>query len=84
MDQLKRKNQEEEGDSKKKAKKDVELSEWSSTELGKDESKNLELALKHALKDGVYYCLKMINTGKLMHFTSNRRLYACVIFEKRL
>ncbi|KAG1473636.1 hypothetical protein G6F56_000844 [Rhizopus delemar] len=48
------------GDSKKKAKKDVELSEWSSTELGKDESKNLELALKHALKDGKAVCLRDI------------------------
>ncbi|CAO3703791.1 unnamed protein product [Rhizopus stolonifer] len=60
VDQLKRKNQEEEDDSKKKVKKDVELTEWSSTELGKDESKNLKLALKHALKDGKTVCLRDI------------------------
>lgn len=36
-----------------KPKKTKSLTTWSSTELSKDESKNLELAVKQVLKNGV-------------------------------
>ncbi|KAI9282275.1 hypothetical protein BY458DRAFT_428892, partial [Sporodiniella umbellata] len=60
VDQLKRKKEVEEIEPKKKAKKNTELTEWSPTELGKDENKNLELAVKHLLKDGKSMCLRDI------------------------
>lgn len=57
MDQLNdKKRKAEEPEEKKKEpkeKKQKKLSAWSATELDKDESKNLEHALKEVLKDGV-------------------------------
>ncbi|KAG2195253.1 hypothetical protein INT47_007982 [Mucor saturninus] len=63
VDQLndkKRKVEEEPEEKKKepKEKKQKKLSAWSSTELDKDESKNLEHALKEVLKDGKSLKLK--------------------------
>jgi cell growth-regulating nucleolar protein len=45
-----------------KPKKVKALTTWSSTELSKDESKNLELAVKEVLKNGVsLICVSMKN-----------------------
>lgn len=56
LNEKKRKSEtkeEEEKPKSKKSKSSSSLSEWSSDELDKDESKNLQNALKHALKGGV-------------------------------
>lgn len=54
MDQLnEKKRKSEETAEAPKEKKQKKLTAWSATELDKDESKNLEHALKEVLKDGV-------------------------------
>lgn len=56
MDQLKKRKAETaevEEEKKPKEKKQKTLTEWSATELDKDESKNLQNALKEILKSGV-------------------------------
>ncbi|KAG2212158.1 hypothetical protein INT46_005993, partial [Mucor plumbeus] len=61
LNEKKRKSEakeEEEKPKSKKTKSSSNLSEWSSDELDKDESKNLQNALKHVLKGGKSLALK--------------------------
>ncbi|KAI8058799.1 hypothetical protein BDF21DRAFT_348810 [Thamnidium elegans] len=63
IDQLndkKRKSEEKEEPKEKKKEKKQKLTEWSATELDKDESKNLQNALKEILKEGKSLKLKDI------------------------
>jgi len=63
-------NKEEEEKSKsKKSKSSSSLSEWSADELDKDESKNLQNALKHILKGGVSSCVCLYILSGLMSST---------------